>query len=258
LVSGGSGGPHSGCKREIMEGGVRVPGLIQWPELISIPYKSRMPTNTYDIFPTVHDIISSLPTVNPMTTRHKYTTDGSTWDGESFKHLLATASSAQSSSNNNWNDDKRQSKHMVILAAYSFDTHEKDTQGSNSNANGWYIMNTDEVDQKYWLEQYVSYSLEGQYKYYLYRNELYDLWNNPRELTTQILDIENEGVYKNIADELRGVIETKMCEVKTDRDELTDNYNDDENSLSLCIGQAALDKWNVDGFLPKYAHCLVD
>jgi len=43
--------------RSLYEGGVRVPGLLQWPEKVKSPRVVQMPCCTSDYFPTVMDIL---------------------------------------------------------------------------------------------------------------------------------------------------------------------------------------------------------
>ncbi len=56
--NGGAAGPKStgnlrGSKSTLWEGGLRVPGLIEWPARIAKPFTSDVPCSTLDIFPTV-------------------------------------------------------------------------------------------------------------------------------------------------------------------------------------------------------------
>jgi len=53
----GSAGPLRGRKRRLYEGGVRVPGLLVWPEKIKKPRVVEMPCSTSDYFPTVLDVL---------------------------------------------------------------------------------------------------------------------------------------------------------------------------------------------------------
>ena len=45
--------PLRGLKSTLYEGGIRVPGLLEWPARISTPRVSQLPTVTSDILPTV-------------------------------------------------------------------------------------------------------------------------------------------------------------------------------------------------------------
>jgi arylsulfatase A-like enzyme len=57
-------GGWRGAKGEVYEGGIRVPGLIEWPAVVRQPRRSAVPGVTSDIFPTVLDLLqlrSPLP-----------------------------------------------------------------------------------------------------------------------------------------------------------------------------------------------------
>jgi arylsulfatase A-like enzyme len=56
--NGGAAGPKStgnlrGSKGTLWEGGLRVPGLVEWPARITKPVVSNLPCSTLDIYPTV-------------------------------------------------------------------------------------------------------------------------------------------------------------------------------------------------------------
>jgi arylsulfatase A-like enzyme len=53
----GSAGPLRGRKRSLYEGGVRVPGLLVWPEKVKKPRVVKMPCSTSDYLPTVLDVL---------------------------------------------------------------------------------------------------------------------------------------------------------------------------------------------------------
>ena len=53
----GSNGPLRGRKGELWEGGVRVPGLIEWPARIKRPVVTEVSACTSDIYPTIVDIL---------------------------------------------------------------------------------------------------------------------------------------------------------------------------------------------------------
>ena len=69
--NGGAAGPKStgnlrGQKGTLWEGGVRVPGLVEWPARIKQPFVSDMPCSTLDMFPT---ILAATGSVSPDPTR---------------------------------------------------------------------------------------------------------------------------------------------------------------------------------------------
>ena len=53
----GYDGGWRGAKGEVYEGGLRVPGIIEWPDVIRAPRRSSMPVVTSDIFPTLLDLV---------------------------------------------------------------------------------------------------------------------------------------------------------------------------------------------------------
>jgi len=55
--SRGSAGPFRGRKRSLLEGGVRVPGLLEWPARIKAGRMTDIPCSTLDYFPTVMDTL---------------------------------------------------------------------------------------------------------------------------------------------------------------------------------------------------------
>lgn len=67
-----------GHKGTVFEGGLRVPGIAEWPASIS-PRITQHPASTMDIFPTIVDIVG----IEPQQIRHPI-------DGESLKALFST------------------------------------------------------------------------------------------------------------------------------------------------------------------------
>ena len=53
----GSAGPLRGRKRSLFEGGVRVPGILEWPAKAKTPRVVDVPCGTSDYFPTVLDVL---------------------------------------------------------------------------------------------------------------------------------------------------------------------------------------------------------
>jgi len=63
----GSAGPLRGRKRDLYEGGVRVPGLLEWPRRIPEARATAMPAVTTDYLPTVADMLGiELPAELPF------------------------------------------------------------------------------------------------------------------------------------------------------------------------------------------------
>ena len=61
----GSTGGLRGMKGSVWEGGVRVPGIIEWPARIKKPFASDVPAVTSDIHPTVLDLLG-IKMPNPI------------------------------------------------------------------------------------------------------------------------------------------------------------------------------------------------
>ena len=55
--SNGSNGKLRGGKGELWEGGIRVPGIIEWPARIKPAAITQIPTCTSDIYPTIVDLL---------------------------------------------------------------------------------------------------------------------------------------------------------------------------------------------------------
>jgi len=54
-----------GHKGQIYEGGLRVPAILEWPTKISSPRVTDVPCNTFDIYPTLLDIVGVHPKNQP-------------------------------------------------------------------------------------------------------------------------------------------------------------------------------------------------
>jgi arylsulfatase A-like enzyme len=61
-------GGLSGHKHRLTEGGIRVPGIIEWPARIPTPRTTSIPAGTIDLFPTIREIIgaNSVATDRPL------------------------------------------------------------------------------------------------------------------------------------------------------------------------------------------------
>src|SRR5690606_21909084 len=61
-ADGALGAPHRGVKAQMYEGGILVPGLIEWPARIPKPRVSNVRASTSDLLPTVCSLVGqSLP-----------------------------------------------------------------------------------------------------------------------------------------------------------------------------------------------------
>jgi arylsulfatase len=57
----GSAGPLSGRKRDLLEGGIRVPGLLEWPARVKGGTVTSVPACTSDYLPTILTLLGLLP-----------------------------------------------------------------------------------------------------------------------------------------------------------------------------------------------------
>ena len=59
-------GPHRGVKAEMYEGGILVPGLIEWPGRISQPRVSSVRASTSDLLPTICSLVGQPLPARPL------------------------------------------------------------------------------------------------------------------------------------------------------------------------------------------------
>jgi len=57
-------GGLSGKKGSLLEGGIRVPALLEWPDRITKPRKTSVPCNTSDFYPTLLELAGARPIDN--------------------------------------------------------------------------------------------------------------------------------------------------------------------------------------------------
>lgn len=63
----GSSGPFRGRKRDLWEGGVRMPAILEWPDKIAAGRVTDIPCSTTDFLPTIRDYLGfSAPSVAPI------------------------------------------------------------------------------------------------------------------------------------------------------------------------------------------------
>ena len=60
------GGPHRGVKSTLYEGGILVPGLVEWPARIPKPVTSSFRASTSDLLPTLCSIAGVVPPNRPL------------------------------------------------------------------------------------------------------------------------------------------------------------------------------------------------
>ena len=92
--------PFRGLKGTLYEGGIRVPGLIEWPERINRARVSKIATVTSDILPTLCELVGISPPKRPL-------------DGISLVRLL----------------DNQMKKRPNPICFWSFDTRQLQDRG---------------------------------------------------------------------------------------------------------------------------------
>ncbi|MEE2947000.1 MAG: sulfatase-like hydrolase/transferase [Verrucomicrobiota bacterium] len=60
----GSAGHLSGRKRSLLEGGIRVPGIVEWPGRVQAGRSTNIPCVTSDYLPTVIDLVGAKPVID--------------------------------------------------------------------------------------------------------------------------------------------------------------------------------------------------
>ncbi len=107
--NGGAAGPKStgflrGSKGTLWEGGVRVPGIVEWPARISEPFVSETPCSTSDIYPTVLEAAGAVAKnqIQPL-------------DGISLLPLFDRKTESRSKPIAFWSNARTPKSHAVLL-----------------------------------------------------------------------------------------------------------------------------------------------
>lgn len=107
--NGGAAGPKStgnlrGQKGTMWEGGLRVPGIVEWPARIQQPFQSEMPCSTTDIYPTLLDATGTVAKnqIQPL-------------DGMSLIPLFDRKSESRDKPLRFWTGRRDQSGHAAVI-----------------------------------------------------------------------------------------------------------------------------------------------
>ncbi|MDQ3622869.1 MAG: sulfatase-like hydrolase/transferase [Verrucomicrobiota bacterium] len=107
--NGGAAGPKStgnlrGSKGTMWEGGVRVPGIVEWPVRIPTPFVSETPCSTLDIYPTVLEATGAVAQnqVQPL-------------DGISLLPLFDRKTESRAKAIPFWSHARKQPGHAALL-----------------------------------------------------------------------------------------------------------------------------------------------
>lgn len=178
----GSSGGRRGQKAAIYEGGLLVPGLLEWPAKIKSPQLINVPCVTSDIYPTVLDIVGVKVDHQPVV------------DGISLMPLLTGKAKERSKPIGFWNHPTPgigvpAKPWMEELLAAQKDGKEP-AEPARLN------MDAGEIKKKHPLDHFPGHSawLDGNWKLHRIENikaekvvlELYDLAADPTESKNQV------------------------------------------------------------------------
>ena len=76
----GSSGPYKGKKGQLHEGGIRVPGVLEWPAFIPTGFSTDYPVGMIDLVPTILDLVGIAPA--------EFLPPGRIFDGISVRPVL--------------------------------------------------------------------------------------------------------------------------------------------------------------------------
>jgi arylsulfatase A-like enzyme len=123
--NGGQAGPKStgnlrGAKGSLWEGGLRVPGIVEWPSRIARSFVSETPCSTLDIYPTVLEACDAVAQnqIQPL-------------DGLSLLPVFDRKTEARAKPIPFWNHAGKQPYHAALLDwPYKLHTDAVDKKGS--------------------------------------------------------------------------------------------------------------------------------
>jgi arylsulfatase A-like enzyme len=129
--NGGAAGPKStgnlrGSKGTLWEGGVRVPGLVEWPARIPKPFTTAMPCSTLDIYPTVLAATGAVAEkqIQPL-------------DGVNLLPLFDRKMESRDKAIPFWADARRPTAHAALLDwPYKLHLDASNARGKRGNASG--------------------------------------------------------------------------------------------------------------------------
>jgi arylsulfatase A-like enzyme len=200
-----------------LEGGIRVPGLLQWPDVITKFHHTKYPAATYDFLPTVEDLLSQLPDDPTYTAiaNHRYKTNAD-WDGESWKNIIEHAAGQTSPSPDHVAEQFDRGKHLYIAA------HKDGLKNSGA---------ADENKHQDFDNVWAFYSKSGQYKVYTKENRMVDLWADPREVSDLV-----GSSFNSIKNGLMSEYGPIKDSYEASRTAVKQNWNNG-NSWEMCYGQ---------------------
>ncbi len=129
--NGGAAGPKStgnlrGSKSTLWEGGLRVPGIVEWPARIAKPFISETPCSTLDIYPTILEATGAVAQkqIQPL-------------DGLSLLPVFDRKSETRTKPIPFWNHAGKQPGHAALLDwPYKLHTDAVAGRGKKDNKDG--------------------------------------------------------------------------------------------------------------------------
>ena len=193
----GSTGGYRGNKGKVYEGGLRVPAILEWPAAINAPRVTEVRCNTYDIYPTILDIVGIKVENQPPV------------DGISLKPLIEGQMDSRGRGMGFWDYPipgigTPSAKWMAeLLAAQQAGAEPDDPEKLRLDAG--------EIEQEYSKTEFPGHAawIDGEWKLHRITDkkgnlkwELYNLADD-REEATDLLEAEPERV-KKMSDALEG------------------------------------------------------
>jgi arylsulfatase A-like enzyme len=128
--NGGANGPKStgnlrGSKGTLWEGGVRVPGIVEWPARVAKPFACDVPCSTLDIYPTLLAATNAAASkqVQPI-------------DGVNLLPLFDQQMSARDKAIPFWADARRPTAHATLIDwPYKLHTHASERKNKQNRNN---------------------------------------------------------------------------------------------------------------------------
>lgn len=133
-----------GQKAQIYEGGLRVPGIVEWPEKFQTPRVTALPSCTSDIFPTLLDI-AGVPIEN-----------GPPLDGINLLPLLSNEDDSRPEPLGFWQYPARGIR--TPSAVYMSELLEAQKQGKEEIDPERLCLNAGEISQQYSEENYPGHA----------------------------------------------------------------------------------------------------
>ncbi|MBD3375889.1 sulfatase-like hydrolase/transferase [candidate division KSB1 bacterium] len=166
-----------GTKGDVYEGGLRVPALLQWPAKVKDHRVLELPCNTYDIYPTLLDIVGlEIPGQPPL-------------DGISLLPLLQEKMNKRPSPMGFWNHPTRGIR--TPSAEFMSDLLELQQKGLEIPRETL-DLDAGEIEKSYPIDHFPGHSAWLDWPWKLHRIEEED-----KTVTLELYDLENDPMEEN-------------------------------------------------------------